>query len=104
MAKSKLAVQGVGERPAQTDTVAHQGRSVDECLVCGDIKEIVSRGLCDSCRKRTARESLDQAAKRRVVNERAECHRLLKIYQHFRPAICNWGYSPRRLPPNCWAC
>lgn len=24
MAKSKLAVQGVGERPAQTDTVAHQ--------------------------------------------------------------------------------
>lgn len=97
MAKSKLAVQGVGERPAQTDTVAHQGRSVDECLVCGDIKEIVSRGLCDSCRKRTARESLDQAAKRRVVNERAECHRLLKIYQHFQSGYLQLGLQPQEI-------
>src|ERR1017187_3005222 len=85
----------------QTDTASQnsalKGRTVEECLGCGDKKAIVSRGLCDNCRKRTARESLDQAAKRRVVNERAESHRLLKIYQHFQSGYLQLGLSPEKI-------
>lgn len=79
---------------ANADEAVQQGRAVGECLGCGEQKEIVSRGLCDTCRKKASRESLEQSAKRRVLNERGEREQLLKIFHHFQTGYLRLGLSP----------
>src|ERR1035437_6920095 len=74
-----------------------EGRTEAECLGCGVKKTIVSRGLCDACRKQSARATMEQTERRRVVNERAESHRLLKIYQHFQSGYLQLGLPPQEI-------
>lgn len=76
--------------------MSDETRTEDSCLGCAQKKKIVSRGLCDTCRKRAARENVEQTAKRRVRDERVELRRLMEVYRRFQDAYLELGLSSRQ--------
>ena len=76
--------------------MSDETRTEDICLGCAEKKKIVSRGLCDACRKRAARDNVEQTAKRHVRDERAELRRLVEAYRRFQDAYLELGLSPRQ--------
>lgn len=96
MPKSNVVKVGP-EHPVSARNEAETTGSWGDCIICGKQQRLVSRGRCDACRKRGERENLEQTAKRRILNERSEREKLMKIYHHFQTGYLQLGLSDEQI-------